>query len=178
MVPSQEGGSPDQGSLTKTLNGDWYFMSFVWAAYPAGCMPISAPITWGSDGFPVLSTVGGSWTDSYPNLLPTSPTPSWPRADSFSGTSLDVHWEWNHNPGSTKFGVNNGLTLSTATITTDLTHARNTLTHRIHGPQPAGTVCLDFANIADGDRIGLAAFRDNSSYIGVTRSNKTYTSSS
>jgi beta-xylosidase len=138
-------------------------------------MPILAPITWGSDGFPILTTVNGSWGTSYPDPLPASSTPSWLGTDTFPGTALDVHWEWNHNPDSTKYSVNNGLTLSTATVTTDLTHARNTLTHRIHGPLPVGTVHIDFTNMADGDHTGLAAFRDNSSYIGISRSDTTYT---
>mgnify|MGYP003636055019 FL=1 len=43
-APVGGGGDPDQGSLVETGNGDWYFMSFTWA-YPAGRMPILAPLT-------------------------------------------------------------------------------------------------------------------------------------
>ncbi|KAH7399740.1 glycosyl hydrolase family 43 protein [Cadophora sp. MPI-SDFR-AT-0126] len=172
-APVGGGGDPDQGSLVETADGKWYFMSFTWA-YPAGRMPILAPVTWGSDGFPVLTTVNGEWGASYPMPLPAVKTPSWTGTDNFPGTSLSVQWEWNHNPDTTKYSVNNGLTLSTATVTTDLYHARNTLTHRLYGPQPVGTVVLDFTNMADGDRTGLSAFRDQASYIGVHRSGSKY----
>ncbi|KUJ08678.1 Arabinanase/levansucrase/invertase [Mollisia scopiformis] len=172
--PLPDGGSPCQGSLVETSTGNWYFMSFIWA-YPAGRMPILAPITWGADDFPILMAVNGSWGASYPNPLPPSPTPSWLRTDTFSEPVLGVDWEWNHNPDPTKYSVNNSLTLSTATVTSNFYLARNTLTHRIHGPFPVGTVHLDFTNMADGDRAGLAAFRDNSSYIGIVRDSGVYT---
>lgn len=68
------------------------------------------------------------------------------------------------------FTVNNGLTLRTVTITSDLYQARNTLSHRIRGPIGTGTLRLDVVNMADGDRAGLAALRDQSSLIGIERS--------
>lgn len=171
--PVPDGGYPDQGSLVETSSGAWYFMSFTWA-YPSGRMPILAPITWGADDYPVLTTVSGAWGDSYSSPLATVATPSWTRTDTFAGTSLSVDWEWNHNPDPTKYSVKNGLTLSTATLTSDLYTARNTLTHRIHGPQPVGTVNIDYSNMADGDITGLAAFRDQTSYIAISRSGSAY----
>jgi len=138
-------------------------------------MPVLAPITWGIDGFPILTTnSGGGWGASYPMPLSASSVPSWTGTDSFSGTSLGPAWEWNHNPDTTKFSVSNGLTLSTTTVTTDLCKARNTLTHRVHGPNPVATIAIDFSNMRDGDRCGLAAFRDQSVYIGIQRSGSTY----
>lgn len=59
-------------------------------------------------------------------------------------------------------------------MTDDLYKARNTLTHRVHGELPVATIVLDFSNMADGDRCGLAAFRDWTAYIGVVRSGDTY----
>ncbi|KAH9208780.1 glycosyl hydrolase family 43 protein [Leptodontidium sp. 2 PMI_412] len=171
--PVGGGGDPDQGSLIETAAGDWYFMSFTWA-YPAGRMPILAPVTWGADGFPVLTTVNGTWGVTYPLPLPTVKTPSWTGTDKFPGTALSAQWEWNHNPDTSKYAVNNGLTLSTATVTTDLYTARNTLTHRLYGPLPVGTVQLDFTNMADGDQAGLSAFRDQASYIGIHRAGGNY----
>ncbi|KAH8804595.1 glycosyl hydrolase family 43 protein [Xylogone sp. PMI_703] len=66
--PITGGTVNSQGSLVETASGDWYFMSFTWA-YPAGCMPILAPITWGSDGWPNLTTVDGAWGASINNGL-------------------------------------------------------------------------------------------------------------
>ncbi|KAL2018003.1 hypothetical protein VTK56DRAFT_1383 [Thermocarpiscus australiensis] len=145
--PVPGGGPPHQGSLIQTPAGDWYFMSFTWA-YPSRRLPVLAPIH--------PSPSAGR-----------APTPSTPT----SPPTLPPTFEWNHNADTTKFSLSNntGLTLSTASITTDLYAARNTLTHRAHGPFPVGTVPLDISAMADGDRAGLAAFRDRSAYIGVHR---------
>ncbi|PGG97752.1 hypothetical protein AJ79_09104 [Helicocarpus griseus UAMH5409] len=185
--PVPGGGAPHQGSLVQTTSpatGDeqWYFMSFTWA-YPAGRMPVLAPITWDSlDEYPTLtpdpSTDG--WGATYPLPLPPNPpSTNWTGIDTFPGPTLSPAWEWNHNPDETKYSIaeGGGLTLSTASVITndDLYAARNTLTHRIHGEYPVGTVSLDISNMADGDRCGLAAFRDRSAYIGITRDGDVYT---
>jgi beta-xylosidase len=167
------GGTPNQGSLVQTPLGDWYFISFTWA-YPLGRIPVIAPITWGSDDYPILGLVAGKWNQTYPNPLPQKPMPLWTGTDSFPGIALNPRWEWNHNPDLTKVSVNNGVTLSTAAVTSDIYMARNTLTHRLQGGTPVATIVLDFSNMADGDRCGLAAFRDWTAYIGVVRSGSTY----
>lgn len=169
ISPLQGGGSPHQGSLVQTPNGEWYFMSFTWA-FPAGRLPVLAPIVWEEDGFPALvAGVNGGWGESYPLPLPSRPLADWTGTHVFNGTSLSPAWEWNHNPDVTRYQVDNGLTLHTASITEDIYAARNTLTHRIHGEFPSGTMQIDFANMADGDRCELAAFRDRSAYIGIHR---------
>ncbi|OLN91703.1 Non-reducing end alpha-L-arabinofuranosidase BoGH43B 1 [Colletotrichum chlorophyti] len=171
--PLQGGNSPHQGSLIQTAKGDWYFMSFTWA-YPAGRMPVLAPVVWGSDGFPQLvKGSNGGWGSSYPLPLPAQPLYNWTRTYKFENT-LAPTWEWNHNPNVASYEVNNGLTLRTASVTTDIYSARNTITHRLHGEFPKGTVEIDFSNIADGDRFGLAAFRDQTAYIGIHREGNQY----
>lgn len=92
-------------------------------------------------------------------------------ADTFTGSTLGPRWEWNHNPDTSRFSVGNGLRLSTATVTGDLYNARNTLTHRIQGPTSTATVELDYSQMANGDRAGLAMLRDSSAWIGVRRDN-------
>ncbi|KAH7377886.1 glycosyl hydrolase family 43 protein [Pyrenochaeta sp. MPI-SDFR-AT-0127] len=172
--PLQGGNSPHQGSLIQTAKGDWYFMSFTWA-YPAGRLPVLAPISWKEDGFPVLvSGENGGWGKSYPLPLPSRPLSNWTGAFYFEKAPLGPTWEWNHNPDTTKFRVEKGLTLYTASVTDDIYAARNTLTHRTYGEYPVGTVEIDFKNMADGDRCGLAAFRDRSAYIGIHRIGKEY----
>jgi beta-xylosidase len=171
--PVAGGGTPHQGSLVETPQGNWYFVSFTWA-YPLGRIPVIAPVTWGSDGWPILGLVSGNWAQTYPNPLPQVSTPAWTGTDSFTGTTLGPRWEWNHNPDTTKVIINNGVTLSAATVTNDLYLARNTLTHRFQGGTPIATIVLDTTNLADGDRAGLAAFRDWTAYIGVVRSGNSY----
>ncbi|MEV4754416.1 family 43 glycosylhydrolase [Micromonospora sp. NPDC049559] len=171
--PISGGGVPHQGGLVQTQNGDWYYMAFV-DAYPGGRVPALAPITWTSDGWPVVQTVNGAWGASYP--APNLPPP--PRAvkpltgvDTFAGTTLGPQWEWNHNPDNSRWSVNNGLRLDAATVTNDLYNARNTLTHRIQGPSSTATIELDYSTMRDGDRSGLAMLRDQSAWIGVKRDN-------
>ncbi|KAL3424124.1 xylosidase glycosyl hydrolase [Phlyctema vagabunda] len=166
--PIAGGGVPHQGGMVQTPNGDWYYMAFV-DSYPGGRVPVLAPITWGSDGFPVLTTVNGNWASSYDYPLPEYAVRAHNGTDVFPGPSLGPEWEWNHNPDTSKSFVGDGagLTLSTATVTSDLYGARNTLTHRILGPTSSGTIVLRYADMADGDRAGLALLRDTSAWIGV-----------
>lgn len=138
-------------------------------------MPVLAPVTWGSDGYPAITTVNGGWSSTYPypaarrDVTPTTGT------DRFTSSSLSHVWEWNHNPDTSKFALGSGLRLSTATVTVDLYSARNTLTRRIHGGQGTGTLELDFTNMADGDRAGLALLRDSSAWVGIKRDGGSYT---
>jgi beta-xylosidase len=171
--PIAGGGVPHQGGLVQTQNGAWYYLSFV-DAFPGGRVPALAPITWTSDGWPVLQTVNGTWGASYP--YPNVPRP--PRTvrpmigtDTFAGTTLGPQWEWNHNPDNGRWSVNNGLRLQTATVTNDLYAARNTLTHRIQGPTSTATIVLNYSGMANGDRAGLALLRQSSAWIGIKRDN-------
>ncbi|MFC6023388.1 family 43 glycosylhydrolase [Plantactinospora solaniradicis] len=170
--PISGGGVPHQGGLVQTQNGQWYYMAFT-DAYPGGRMPTLAPISWTSDGWPVLQTVNGAWGTTYPNPLPLRPVRPLTGADTFSGTTLGPQWEWNHNPDNTRWSVNNGLRLDTATVTNDLYKARNTLTHRIQGPTSTATIELDYSTMRDGDRTGLAMLRQSSAWIGVRRDSGT-----
>ena len=169
--PIPGGGVPHQGGLVQTQNGEWYYLSFV-DAYPGGRMPALAPITWTSDGWPQLTTVNGAWGTSYPRPnLPWHPVKPMIGTDTFAGTALGPQYEWNHNPDTGKFSVNNGLRLQTATVTGDLYSARNTLTHRIQGPTSTATIELNYAGMANGDRSGLAMLRNSSAWIGVKKDN-------
>ncbi|MDR3717964.1 MAG: glycoside hydrolase 43 family protein [Bryobacteraceae bacterium] len=170
--PVAGAGVPHQGGLVQTRSGDWYYMAFI-DAYPGGRMPSLAPVHWDADGWPVLELVNGAWGASYPvpaqsgrRKLQVKPFTG---IDTFRGKALGVEWEWNHNPDNTKWSVDNGLTLRTATVTNDLYMARNTLTHRILGPASTATISLDCSKMADGDRAGLAMLRDSSAWIGVQR---------
>ncbi|WP_329280478.1 glycoside hydrolase family 43 protein [Streptomyces sp. NBC_01451] len=169
--PISGGGVPHQGGLVQTQNGAWYYLAFV-DAFPGGRVPVLAPVTWTSDGWPVVQLVNGGWGASYPGpVVPSPPRQVAPMTgvDMFDGTTLKPKWEWNHNPDNTKWSVGNGLTLRTATVTDDLYWARNTLTHRVQGPTSTATVQLDFSAMRDGDRAGLALLRDSSAWIGVRR---------
>ncbi len=168
--PISGGGVPHQGGLVQLPNGSWYYMAFV-DAYPGGRVPALAPITWTAEGWPVLQTVNGRWGVNYPSPLPVRPVKPLIGTDTFSGTALGPQWEWNHDPDTGRYSVNNGLTLRTATVTNDLYAARNTLTHRIQGPTSTATIELDHSAMRDGDRAGLAMLRQSSAWVGVRRDN-------
>nr|WP_225849414.1 family 43 glycosylhydrolase [Streptomyces sp. HPF1205] len=172
-TPVPGSGVPHQGSLVQTANGDWYYMAFV-DAYPGGRIPVLAPVKFDSQGWPVLQKVNNAWGSTYPYPnVPAPPEQTKPPTgtDTFSASTLDPQWEWNHNPDNTKWSAGNGLTLQTATVTNDLYQARNTLTHRILGPSSTATIELDYGTMRDGDRAGLALFRNSSAWIGVTKDN-------
>ncbi|MDR8413722.1 family 43 glycosylhydrolase [Nonomuraea sp. 3-1Str] len=169
--PVSGGGVPHQGGLVQTQNGDWYYMSFV-DAYPGGRVPALAPITWTGD-WPTVQTVNGGWGVNYPrpNIQTSRTVASMIGPDTFTSGTLGPRWEWNHNPDTSRFSTGNGLRLQTATVTGDLYNARNTLTHRIQGPSSTATIELDYSQMANGDRAGLAMLRDQSAWIGVKRDN-------
>lgn len=53
---------------------------------------------------------------------------------------------------------------------------RNTLTHRIHGEFPRGSVEIGLSGAAaDGDRFRLTALRDQTAYVGIHRNGSAYT---
>jgi beta-xylosidase len=169
--PIAGGGTPHQGGIVQTSHGDWYYLAFV-DAYPGGRVPVLAPLTWGSNGWPHLQLVSNAWGTSYP--YPNVPRPARDvkpptGTDTFTGTTLAPDWEWNHNPDNTAWSAGRGLTLRAATVTADLYAARNTLTHRILGPSSTATISLDLNGMKDGDRAGLAMLRDSSAWIGVKR---------
>jgi beta-xylosidase len=168
--PIAHGGGPHQGGIVQTQKGDWYYMAFV-DAYPNGRVPVLAPITWDADGWPSLNLADNAWPKTLPYPVPSQEKIAHTGTDSFRGTSLDPQWEWNHNPDNSKWSLHNGLKLQTATVTNDLYAARNTLTHRILGPKSSATIELDLSHMKDGDRAGLALFRDSSAWIGVRRDN-------
>ncbi|KAF9467824.1 family 43 glycoside hydrolase [Collybia nuda] len=162
--------NPVQGSLIKANNGQWYYMCFT-SAYPTGRIPVLAPLNWGSDGWPSIQLVNGNFGTTYPDPETAHPVPAYTGTDSFSGTSLGNRWEWNHTPDTSRFTVNNSLTLRTATVTVDFYSARNTLTQRIPGQSATATIIMEFGSMLDGDRAGLAMVRDMSFWVGISKDN-------
>jgi beta-xylosidase len=168
--PLQYAGFSHQGGVVNTPDNKWYYVAFM-DAYPGGRIPVVAPLTWTSDGWPqITKDSSGAWGKSYPMPVQTSKTvSSRVGTDEFKGGALSHEWEWNHNPDKSKFSLdsNGGLILQTSTVTNDLYQARNTLTHRIIGPKSSGTFRIDVSQMKDGDRAGAVLFRDRAGYIAV-----------
>ena len=174
--PLANAGNSHQGGVVDDKNGNWYYVAFM-DSYPGGRIPVVAPLTWTADGWPEVVRVNGEWGKTYPKPVTTDKTVPPPTGlDKFTGTALSNEWEWNHNPDNSKWslaGGAGGLKLQTATVTTDLYSARNTLTHRILGPKSSGTFKIDISKMAVGDRAGAVLFRDTGAYIGFHKDGST-----
>ncbi len=125
-----------------------------------------APMHFDSDGWPTLNS-DQDFSGKYRYPSTPVPVPGVTGTDHFVGPTLNPQWEWNHNPDVSAWSLasGGGLVLDTASLTDDIFHAKNTLTHRILGPSSAATIELDVSNMKTGDRAGLALFRDNMAYI-------------
>nr|UMZ45344.1 hypothetical protein [Paramyrothecium sp.] len=171
--PIPNSGTPHQGAIVDTPGGDWYYMGFL-DAYPAGRIPVLAPLEWDNEGIPrVITDDEGGWARTYPSpAIQTNKTvePTGEFNDSFKGPKLHPEWQWNHNPdnGAWKLG-DEGLVLNTATVTDNLVLARNTLTHRIVGPKSSATFRLNVGSMQDGDVTGVSVLRDESAYIALQK---------
>ncbi|KAK0629586.1 glycosyl hydrolase [Bombardia bombarda] len=173
--PLASAGYSHQGGIVSTPDNKWYYVAFM-DAYPGGRIPVVAPLTWTADGWPQVVTDNGRWGSTYPVPIQSNRTVTSPLGtDEFKSAQLSHEWEWNHNPDKSKFMLlpGGGLVLQTASVTTDLFDARNTLTHRIIGPKSTGTFRINVAKMQDGDRAGAILFRDRSAYIGVHRDRNT-----
>lgn len=173
--PLPGAGSPHQGAIVETPEGDWWYIAFV-ERFPNGRLPVMAPIHWDAEGWPSVEfTAPNTWGSSYRYPLPKHEVTPLRRTTTFPGPELEHQFEWNHNPDATKFTVQNGLTLRAATVTDDFFQARNTLSHRIVGPESSAIVELDISGMLDGDKAGLAVFRFNAGWIGISKVGETAT---
>ena len=99
----------------------------------------------------------------------TSPSPV-ADSDEFNEPTLNLLWQWNHIADDTKWSLTENpgnMRLYTATVTDNLTYARNTLRQRVVGPESTATIKLNISNMADGDIAGLCVMQSNYNYIGV-----------
>lgn len=164
------GTTPNQGSLVELPNGEWEFVSFT-SIYPLGRAPVIAKVEWDEEDFPRIVETE---QPHYPLPISKHKKYDWMGNTNFTDKTLSPDWEWNHNPDVSKYSVGNGLVLHTATVTDDLFKAKNTVTHRMTGEYPTGIIEVDFSNMVDGDHCGLAAFRQNTSRIQITRVGDSY----
>lgn len=92
-------------------------------------------------------------------------------------TGLKLYWQWNHNPIDEKWSLTERpgyLRLKTTRVVGNLNVAPNTLTQRMYGPECKGEICLDVANMQDGDIAGLAAYNGDSPVLRIVRKGGRY----
>lgn len=159
-----------QGALVDLPDGNWY--GFVMRDSGAiGRTTNLSPIFW-QDGWPVWGTPDA------PNQVPArSPKPikGYPfkepaTSDDFSGKTLGLQWQWNHNPDDSRWSLTErpGFLRLKATQGPDFWNARNTLTQKGQGPFSRGVVKLDISHVAPGDSCGFGDLGKFNGQIAVT----------
>lgn len=163
-----------QGALIQTQTGEWWTILFVDSG-PFGRFPSLQPVRW-TDGWPMIG-VKGKAVSTYkkPNVGKTYPVTHLPTSDEFNEKTLGMQWGWNHNPDSTRWSLTENpgyLRLMTASITSEFTMARNTLTQRPFAKRnqripTIATAKIDISKMIDGDIAGVAVFQDPYAFIGI-----------
>ncbi|KAL2879888.1 hypothetical protein SGCOL_004934 [Colletotrichum sp. CLE4] len=146
---------------------EWHYIAHL-EAYPGGRIPVLAPVHWDDEDWPHVDFVDGQWASTYPYPLSEHPVKPITGTDKFE--ALGPQYQWNHEPDNSAWAINKGLELHTTSVTDDFFRARNTLTHRILGPQSTLTVELDHSRMADGDWAGVVLFRYTAAWIGIIKS--------
>ncbi|KAF5538621.1 glycosyl hydrolase family 43 [Fusarium phyllophilum] len=168
--PIEGSGSPHQGALVETPEGDYWYMAYVELG-TSGRFPVLAPLKWDEGGWPNVDLdSNGHWKSSYDYPLPRHNVEPVEGTFEFKESKLPPRFEWNHDPNNGKWTTGpDGLVLHTATITDDFFSAQNTLTHRILGPQSNATIELDYSSMVDGDRAGLVSLRYDAGWIAIAK---------
>ena len=166
-----------QGGIVDTPEGHWYAVLF----QDRGAVrriPVLVPMRW-ENGFLVLGE-NGRIPESFPvpETVPAAPLVS---SDDFT-TSGDAQthgtfglkscWQFNHQPelSLTKLDRERGTwSVTTGKLCSDVTQAKNTLTHRMLFPRCAGEVTVSAASLREGDVAGLCVLQSCYGLIGITR---------
>ena len=172
-----------QGALLEDIAGKWWtVMQEDLGAF--GRFPNLLPITW-EDGWPIVNGGNKPYTSFVDKAVgPASSgeksTKPLPTSDNFSGSSLGMQWQWNHNPVEGAWSLNERsgwLRLKTIGTTQELHQAQGMLTQRIFADKEnpsTGTIRLDVRKLKEGDRAGICIFQDPYAMICVERTSKGY----
>lgn len=169
--------APHQGGYVETPNGEGWFAHFnSTGAY--GRIVHLQPVRWVDDWPHMGEPIAGSVTTGQPVMSHAMPKVgrTWPpvaiqASDEFGSKTLQVQWEWNHNPLDSKWSLaaRPGFLRLEASQASDLVAARNTLTQVLHGPATRITTRMDISGMRDGQRAGLAVLQVQPHWIGVVQ---------
>ena len=178
ILESDFGGFPyiGQGTIVDSEYGDWYGVIFQDRG-AVGRVLTLMPCRW-VDGWPMLGDCDGRVPERM--LKPVSDEPLRPMvvSDNFDSPTLDMHWQWNHNPIEQGWSLSEcpgSMRLKTCRVVPNLYLAPNTLTQRMEGPTCTAHIVMDYGHIKDGDCAGLSAFNGDSGVLTVKRKGKTVT---
>lgn len=159
-----------QGSLVDTKENGW--MGYLFQDHGGvGRPPWLFPVTW-ADSWPSFN--GGKAPTSFSTPFSSDTANSGIiSSDEFSGTTLPLEWQWNHNPDAANWSLSarpGYLRITAGRTDGELRMVRNTLTQRSFGAKCSGRIALDASGLKDGDVAGLVAFQDSLGYVAVKNS--------
>lgn len=163
---------PHQGGWVRTPSGEDWFLHFQQrGAY--GRVVHLQPMSWGTDGWPLLGDGGAPVAvHRRPDLPPQSPAAP-ATDDDFPGGRFGRQWSWTANPqdGWATHHSGDGLRLTCvrSADTHDLRRLPNVLTQRLPGVPSAVEVELKLHSEEPGARAGLAVLGDAFGWIGLER---------
>lgn len=159
-----------QGGMLQIKDGSWWFI-IMQDRWPIGRVPHLEPVTW-VDGWPMLGVDGkGVAVHAKPNTGKTYPVKVPETSDEFNAKTLGLQWQWNHNPDDKKWSLKErkGYMRLRASLASDITSARNTLTQRVQGPASEAIVELDVSALKEGNIAGFGIFQAPHAYIAVRK---------
>ena len=171
-----------QGGIVEANDGQWY--SILFQDHGAvGRLPVLMPIYW-KEGWPVFGEdgkipmkIGVSCNRPYYQYEPLYTSDDFAYRQEPDGTiRLKKQWQWNHEPEPELWTVvdGSGLRITTGKLSTNVTHAVNTLTQRLMLPYSSVEVTVDAGGLQDGDYAGLCALQGCYGMLAVTRETGRY----
>lgn len=159
-----------QGGIVQANDTTWYAMLFRDRG-SVGRIPYLVPVSW-EDDWPVLG-VDGVVPDELDIPLDEDPLSGIVESDEFDytpGESLKLVWQWNHNPDSSFWSINERpgyLRLTNGRLDEGFHDTRNTLTQRTFGPYCGASILMDVSQMKDGDYAGFGALQEQFGFVGV-----------
>lgn len=163
---------PHQGAIVNTPDDQWFFYHFQHSG-TLGRVVHLQPMHW-ENGWPVigvdLDRNGiGEPVYSWKKPIESSEIFAPQTDDNFSSEKLSLQWQWNHNPVNEAWSLTSptGCLTLKALKSPTFKLARNTITQKVMGYEGEASVTIDFANIAEGQRAGLACMGKQNRMLGV-----------
>lgn len=171
-----------QGGVVDAMNGKWY--SVLCQDHGAvGRIPVLVPARFEKGQF-ILGNNGKMPKNiEISDGRPYYPYESLYTSDDFKYEKnkdgeykLKLQWQWNHEPDNSLWTIlpEGGLSIKTGKISTNLIHARNTLTQRMLWPSSGAEVFLDASGLNEGDFAGICALQGCYGFVGVTKEMNQY----
>ena len=167
ILDTDLGDRPDglaQGGIVEGPEGVWHAVLFRDNG-ALGRIPVVVPVRKENGGFTFETDIREIETTS---LRPDYKYRPLVGSDDFRGTSDDKEeygsfgfksfWQFNHEPDLSLVDRDpeaGKVTIRTDKLSSDMTHARNTLTQRTVGPRCSAEVTVDLSSLNEGDTAGL-----------------------